>query len=205
MSNRDARLDAYIEEARDFARPILVHLRALVHEAVPEAEETIKWSMPNFTADGSILCSMAAFKEHCAFNFWKAGRLSDPEGILKPTGSEGMGQLGRITRLEDLPPDAVLKAYLREMAELNRQPSAPPPKRAPKPPAEVPPDLAAALERDDAARATFEAFSPSHRREYIEWISEAKTEPTRKKRLATTLAWLAEGRSRNWKYEAGSR
>jgi uncharacterized protein YdeI (YjbR/CyaY-like superfamily) len=199
MPSHDPRIDAYIEKAQPFAQPILRHLRELVHQACPDVEESLRWSMPSFGHKG-IMANMAAFKGHCTFGFWK--------GSLLGLGAAGesdvaMGQFGRITSLADLPPDDVIVGYVREAARLNEEGVKPAQKkeRAPKPPAEVPADLAQALAGNDAARATFEGFAPGQRREYVDWITEAKTDATRAKRLATTLEWLAEGKKRNWKYE----
>lgn len=201
MGKHDARVDAYIARSADFAKPILEHIRLLVHTACPDVEETMKWSFPHFDYNG-MMCNMAAFKKHCAFGFWKAGAMKDPDNILTATGAEAMGHLGRITGLSDLPSDKIMIKYIKEAARLNDegiaiQRNKPGSKKPPK----TPSDLAAALKKNARARATFEAFSPSHRREYIEWIEEAKRPETRAKRIATTLKWLAEGKSRNWKYE----
>lgn len=204
MATTDPRIDAYIEHAAPFAQPILAHLRRAVHAACPDVVETIKWSMPFFVrADGSILANMAAFKQHCAFGFWR-GSADNAGG----KAGEAMGQFGRIESLKDLPPARELKALIqvhaaRPAARSNAKSAAPKPakKAAPRPEAPVPPDLAAALAKVPAARQAFEAFPPSHRREYVEWIVEAKRDETRAKRIAQALEWLAEGRSRHWKYQ----
>ena len=202
MATTDPRIDAYIQKSAEFARPILEHIRKLVHKAYPEVEETMKWSMPFFLNNGSIICNMAAFKEHCAFGFWNAPLLKDPEGILHVKEKNAMGHLDRITSKKDLPSDKVLIAYIREAAALNEAGVKKPVlKKAPKKELPVPAELTAALKKNKKAQAAFEGFSPSHRREYIEWITEAKTDATREKRLATTVEWLAEGKSRMWKYE----
>lgn len=195
----DPRIDAYIAKAAPFAQPILRHLRELVHTGCPEAQETMKWSMPHFTHGGGILCSMSAFKAHCAFGFWHRGM----NAIIAKDGIDAeaaMGDFGRITSLADLPDDRKMIRYIREAAKLNESdaPARPPPK--PKQVLPVPADLAAALKTNKKAAAAFGAFSPSHRREYIEWITEAKRVETRQKRLATTLVWLAAGKPRNWQY-----
>lgn len=199
----DPRVDAYIAQAAPFAQPILRHLRALVHRACPTATETLKWSAPHFEYAGAMLCGMASFKAHCTFGFWH-------EGMEKVLGAHGakaataMGSFGRITRREDLPGDAAMIGFVREAARLvdSGAPARPrPPSRASKREMPVPADLAAALRKNQPAAKTFADFSPSHRKEYIEWITEAKRDETRQKRLATTLEWLAEGKSRNWKYE----
>jgi uncharacterized protein YdeI (YjbR/CyaY-like superfamily) len=195
----DPRLDAYIAEAAPFAQPILRHLRALVHRGCPDVVEGLKWSHPGFTYQGAILCNMAAFKAHAAFGFWHQGMKAvlAKDGVA---GEDAMGSLGRLTSLKDLPSDATLLRYIKTAAQLiaSGEKSRPAPK--PKAASPVPADLAAALKTNKAAAATFEKFPPSHRREYIEWITEAKREETRAKRVATTLEWLAEGKQRNWKY-----
>lgn len=202
MATTDARIDAYILKSADFARPVLEHIRKLVHKAWPEVEETIKWGMPFFQNNGSILCNMAAFKQHCTFGLWNAPLLKDPEGILQLKDKNAMGQFDRITSKKDLPSDKIIIAYIREAATLNEKGiKKPKPKAAPKKELPVPDQLSSALKKNKKALTAFEAFSPSHRREYIEWITEAKTEATREKRIATTLEWLTEGKPRNWKYQ----
>lgn len=195
MGKRDPRVDAYIDKAAPFAKPILEHIRETVHAAVPNVEETMKWSFPHFDYKG-MLCSMAAFKEHCAFGFWKHSLVVGGE---RP--SEAMGSVGRITSVKDLPSKKELTALLKKAAALNDEGvKVERPKRAPKEALPTPDDLAAALKKNKKAAAAFDGFPPSHRREYIEWITEAKTEPTRAKRLAQTIEWLNEGKPRNWKY-----
>jgi uncharacterized protein YdeI (YjbR/CyaY-like superfamily) len=199
MAARDPRVDAYITKAAPFAQPILTHLREVVHSACPEVVETMKWSAPHFDYHG-IMCAIVAFKAHCAFGFWKAALIPG----LAPNsanGGDAAGNFGRITTLDDLPSDKVLAGYVKAAMRLNDEGAAVPrPKKAPRPPATVPPDLAAALARNRAAKTVFDAFAPSHRNEYIAWITEAKREETRAKRVAQTVEWVAEGKSRNWKY-----
>jgi uncharacterized protein YdeI (YjbR/CyaY-like superfamily) len=198
MGTRDARVDAYIAKSAEFARPILEHIREIVHAACPDVVETMKWSFPHFDYKG-IMCAMSAFKEHCAFGFWKGS-------LIVPGDAEGekaMGQFGRITKLSDLPSKKILTGYIKQAMKLNdegvKSPSRTKPK-APKPALVAPDDLTSALEANHAALATFEKFSPSNKREYVEWITEAKTEATRARRLQTAIEWMAEGKPRNWKY-----
>jgi len=190
----DPRIDAFIAKAQPFAQPILEHARALVHAAVPEAEETLKWSMPHFTINGKILAGMAAFKAHAAFFVHGAGRMGE---------GQGMGSFGKLTSVADLPPDGQLAALLSKARD-EIVSGAKPAKVAMTPKAEipVPADLAAALAANPRAKATFDGFSPSCRREYLEWIVEAKREETRAKRLAQAIEWMAEGKKRHWKYES---
>lgn len=201
MGTKDKRVDAYIERSAPFAGPILRHLRSLVHQACPNVQETIKWGFPHFEYKG-ILCSMASFKNHCAFGFWKASAMSDPHGILSTVGKTAMGHLGQIRALADLPPDARLKEYITEAANLNEN-GVPLPKRikvTEKKTLKIPPYFRSALRRNKKALQTFENFSNSHKKEYVEWVTEAKGEDTRMRRLATAIAWMAEGKGRNWKY-----
>jgi hypothetical protein len=196
MGTRNPRVDEYIANAADFAQLILRYLRELVHEASPETEEVMKWSFPNFTYKG-MFCSMAAFKEHCSFGFWKASLLPGP------ADRNGMGHFGRITSIKDLPPKRELLSLIKEAKRFNDEGIAKPKPKASKEKKElvVPPYFLTAVKKNKKALATFEAFSYSHRKEYVEWVSEAKTDETRARRLATTVDWLAEGKSRNWKYE----
>jgi uncharacterized protein YdeI (YjbR/CyaY-like superfamily) len=195
--SRDPRVDAYVERAAPFARPILEHVRDRVHAMLPEAEETLKWSMPAFTLSGKIVLTMAAFKAHAALNFWRGQELG---GVA--ASSEGMGQFGKLKSLADLPPDEELDRLIRQAAELSR--SAPTPRKTkhePKSAAEIHPDFVAALAENATAKATLDGFPPSCRREYLDWIAEAKRDETRAKRIATAIEWLSEGKKRNWKYE----
>jgi uncharacterized protein YdeI (YjbR/CyaY-like superfamily) len=194
---RNPAVDAYITKSPDFAKPILKHLREVVHAAVPEVEEEMKWSTPTFTYKG-ILCGMAAFKEHCLLGFWKGSLLRDDKGN---TLERDANELGRITSLADLPPDKVLTRYIKEAARLNEEGiKVEKPKAKPKPALVVPPYLVSALRKNKKALTTFEDFSPSAKREYVEWLTEAKTDATRDRRLAQAVEWIAEGKQRNWKY-----
>lgn len=200
MGSRDPRVDAYIAKSAEFARPILEYLREVVHQYCPGVQETIKWSSPFFDYRGP-LCHMAAFKQHCAFGFWKGALF-----LADAKNEEAMGQFGRITSLREAPGKNVLAGHIRQAMKLNEdgvQPARKTKDAAPRPPATVPGDLAAALQKNRKAAAVFDAFSPSARREYIEWLTEAKREETRQKRLAQAIEWIAEGKQRNWKYMQG--
>lgn len=198
MPTTDPRVDAYIDNAKDFAKPILVHLRKLVHETCPEVTETLKWSMPSFEYKG-ILCGFASFKEHCTFGFWKHSLIENGNFPVR----NAMGSFGRITSLKDLPDDKTMKRLITEAVRLNEEGIKV--KRAPvskeKRELVVPDILLEALAKNEAAAETFNKFPYSGKKDYVEWITEAKTDATRDKRLATTIEWLAEGKRRNWKYE----
>ena len=195
--NTDPRIDAYIDRQADFAKPILKHLREVVHAACPGCEETLKWSMPSFLYKGEILAGMAAFKAHATFGFWKGS-------LVVGSGNEqmsGMGQFGRLTSVDDLPPRAELEAMVRKAMALTDEGVKAPRDKHRKAPFTVPQDMRAAIDAVPAAKATFDQFPPSCQREYVEWITEAKRDETRSKRLAQAVEWLAEGKRRNWKYE----
>ncbi|HZF17010.1 MAG TPA: YdeI/OmpD-associated family protein [Steroidobacteraceae bacterium] len=198
MSTRDARVDAYIRKSAPFARPILEHLRAVVHAASAKIEETMKWGFPHFMYKG-MLCGMAAFKQHATFGFWKGSLIVARGG---KSVDEAMGQFGRLASLKDLPPKRALTAYVREAMRLNDEGVKVPARARPKTPRPilVPPDLAAALAGNAKARAMFGKFTPSHRREYCEWIASAKRDATRARRLAAAMAQIARGKPQNWKY-----
>lgn len=200
MRKKDPRVDAYIAHAAAFARPILVHLRELVHRACPEVSETIKWNFPHFEFEG-ILCSMASFKAHCAFGFWKGSLMGDAGGTLETEERTAMGHMGRITSLSDLPSDREMIRLIKKAAKLNKGSVKAPlkPKTAKKRLA-VPAYFMAALKKNKKALATYEKFSDSNRREYVEWVIEAKSDETRLRRLATAVEWMVEGKVRNWKY-----
>jgi len=194
VAQRDPRIDAYIGKAPEFAKPILTHVRALVHEVVPDVEETMKWSVPHFDYKG-VLCGMAAFKQHCNLIMWKGALIPGDDG------RDEKGQFRNITSLSDLPPDRTMKALLRKAAELNEQGVKTPRTAKAKAPLPVPAELKSALQKNKKAAAAFEKFPPSHKREYAEWISGAKGADTRQRRVETAVEWIAEGKSRNWKYE----
>jgi uncharacterized protein YdeI (YjbR/CyaY-like superfamily) len=204
MANRDKRIDAYIAKAQPFARPVLRHIRSLVHTACPGVEETMKWSFPHFDYRGQMMCSMAAFKEHCVFGFWKSTLLMDPGGYLKPRSAQGgtaMGNLGRITAMGDLLPDKVFIGFVRQAMKLNDEGAKLPAKPKTKPAKLVIPNyFMKAVRRNKKAAAVFDAFSYSNKKEYVQWVTDAKTDSTREQRLATAVEWMAEGKVRNWKY-----
>ncbi|HWC56578.1 MAG TPA: YdeI/OmpD-associated family protein [Sphingomicrobium sp.] len=195
--SREPRIDAYIAKAQPFARPILEKVRERAHATVPDIEEAIKWSMPAYTLGGKIVLITAAFKAHTALNFWRGQELNSSHDSVG-----AMGQFGRIKSIDELPSDTELDRLIREAAELAKSAPAPrKPKHAPKPPAEMHPALSAALEEAPRAKAAFYNFAPSHRREYLDWVAEAKRDETRQKRIETTIEWLSEGKKRNWQYE----
>ncbi len=198
MPDTDPRIDSYIEKSADFARPLLTHIRGLIHKACPDVEEKIKWGMPHFDFKGP-LCHMASFQKHCAFGFWKQPLL-DQDAF--PVEKTAMGGFGRVEARKDLPSDKVLLGLIRQAMDLNEKGIKVPQKK----PSEkkmlvVPEILANALVKNKKARQNFDDFSYSKKKEYVEWINEAKTEPTREKRTATAIEWMSEGKSKNWKYE----
>jgi uncharacterized protein YdeI (YjbR/CyaY-like superfamily) len=199
----DPRIDSYIAGAAPFARPVLLHLRSLVHRVCPESEEAIKWRMPMFSLQGKLFCALGAFKAHCSFLIFgpevRALITADGHG-----SSEGMSSFGRLTSLADLPNDRQLAKYLKFAAELiaeGKSPMSRAQRKTPKPAPKVPPALASALQRHRAAATTFAGLSPSCRREYVEWIAGAKREETQARRIAQAMLWLADGKNLNWKYE----
>ncbi|MDB5137594.1 MAG: hypothetical protein JWP37_4197 [Mucilaginibacter sp.] len=201
MEQYDARIDAYIAKSAAFAKPILEHIRQVVHQASPLITETVKWGMPFFDYKGPV-CMMAAFKQHLGFGFWKASRLNDPEGLLQGSDEEAAaGSFGRIVSLGDLPSDAALMNFVQQMIKINesgvKEPKKP---SAPKPELSMPADFEKLIRGSLVAMDNFEKFSPSKKREYLEWFAEAKSEATRAKRIEQALEWIAEGKSRNWKY-----
>lgn len=193
--NRDERIDAYIARQAEFARPILEHLRSAVHAACPDAEETLKWSAPAFMYKGEILAMMAGFKAHVAFNLWRGGQ------VVEEKRKGAMGQFGRIASVEDLPEPSAFAAMIHKAMALVDAGVKPQREKKAKPPIEPPEDLLAGLAGNEAALATFQGFSPSSRRDYVEWVVEAKRPETRASRIAQAVAWMAEGKKRNWKYE----
>lgn len=197
--SRDPRVDAYIENSADYAKPILRHLRKVIHDACPGVEEAMKWRVPHFLYKG-ILCRMASFKSHCAFGFWRGDLVLD-RAADREAAREDV-HFARIMSLSELPSERKLKSYVRKAAALNDADVTTPKAKggSGKKRLVIPPDLAAALTKNVKARETFDRFSRSQRREYVEWVAEAKTEATRTQRIATALEWLAAGKLRNWKY-----
>jgi len=198
VPTKDPRVDAYIAKSRPFAQPILSRIRKAVHTACPAVSETVKWGMPAFEYKGPLV-GMAAFKAHCGLAFWKASLMKN---IPTDVGVDAMGQFGRLESLDDTPSAARLVKMVKEAVALNdagiKVPRKP---KAPKPAPKAPADLLAALRKTPKALAAWTAFSPSHQREYVEWITEAKTDATRTRRLDTAVEWIAEGKGRNWKYQ----
>ncbi len=200
MEQFDERVDSYIEKSAPFAQEILTHIRKLIHQASPLINETIKWSFPHFVYKDNI-CSMASFKEHCTFGFWKASLMEDPYQLFGDRAN-AMGSLGRLETLKDLPSDKILIEYILAALKLDESGmKVKKPTKVPKTEIAMPADFAAELNQNPKAKLHFEQFSPSHKREYLEWITTAKTEATKLKRMATTIEWLNEGKSLNWKYQ----
>lgn len=203
MKNTSQPIDQYINQSADFAKPILQHFRQLVHEVCPDVEEKIKWGFPHFDYKNEMMCSMASFKKHCAITFWKAVLMQKGDALVaKAKSEEAMGHLGKISAKSDLPKDAVLKAYIKDAMRLNdagiKLPARK--KNAVTNAISMPDYFEAALKKDKKAGQSFAKFPPSHQNEYIRWITEAKTEATRQKRMATAIEWITEGKDRNWKY-----
>ncbi|GGA70884.1 hypothetical protein GCM10011507_23070 [Edaphobacter acidisoli] len=202
-SGFDRRVDDYIKKAAPFAQPVMEHLRALVHKACPEVEETMKWSMPFFIYHGQILANVAAFKQHCSFGIWG----KDIAAAMRKDGFDvkgGMGVLGKVASVKELPKDSAMLGYLRQSMMLVDGGGKTFPKRGAKkekPEAEVPAELGAALKKNKEAAKVFREASPGFRREYAAWIDDAKREETKAKRVAQAVEWIAEGKARNWKYE----
>jgi len=201
MPTKDPRIDLYIYNAADFARPILLHLRELVHAACPDVQETIKWSFASFDYKGPM-CSMASFKQHCAFGFWKASLMKDKTLTKNAESESAMGHYGKITSLKDLPSDKKIIAHIKEAMMLNEKGIKLPPRKVTTAKKEVvvPDYFLKQLKKNKKAFTIFESFSPSHKREYVEWITEAKTDETKNRRMETAIEWMSQGKSRNWKY-----
>ncbi len=202
MAIRDERIDAYIANAKPFAQPILKHIRELVHKACPEVEETIKWSFPHFNYKG-MMCSMASFQEHCVFGFWKGALMQDPHNVMDKARENAMGHFGRLASIQDLPAESTILAYIKEAMQLNDA-GVKLSKKAPAKQKElaIPDYFLTAVKKNKKATHTFENFSYSKKKEYVEWVTEAKQQGTQEKRLATAVEWLSEGKSLNWKYES---
>lgn len=204
MGKKEKAIDAYIAKSADFAKPVMKHIRELVHKACPDVEEKMKWSFPHFDYKGEMMCSMAAFKQHMAFGFWKAALMKDPVLVANAKTEAAMGHLGRITSLKDLPSDKKMTAWIKEAMKLNDQGikvSKPKPSEKEKKELVIPDYFTKALGKNKKAKQVFDNFAYSHKKEYMQWITEAKTEETRNKRMATAMEWIAEGKGRNWKYE----
>jgi uncharacterized protein YdeI (YjbR/CyaY-like superfamily) len=202
MGKKIKEIDAYIRNAAPFAQPVLSHFRKLVHETCPDAEEKMKWSFPHFDYMGGPMCSMASFKQHCSVGFWKASLMSGNEKLIENARSESaMGHLGKITSVKELPKDAVIVKYIKEAMRLNEFGIKVSTKKAgPKEELEIPDYFIKAVKRNKVALKTFEGFTYSKKKEYLEWVTEAKTEETRTKRLETAVEWMSEGKARHWKY-----
>lgn len=203
MAKKIKEIDVYIKKSAAFAQPILNHIRELVHETCADVEEKIKWGFPHFDYKGEMMCSMAAFKQHAVMGFWKASLMKDKALLEKARSEESMGHLGRITSLKDLPADKKLISYIKEAMKLNDVGAKLPSKTASVEKKEivVPDYFKKAIAKNKKASSVFENFAYSHKKEYIQWITDAKTEETRNKRMATAIEWIAEGKGRNWQYK----
>jgi uncharacterized protein YdeI (YjbR/CyaY-like superfamily) len=203
MGKKDKRIDAYIEKSQDFAKPILREIREIVHKACPDVEETMKWSFPHFDYKGEMMCSMAAFKQHMAFGFWKAALMKDPVLVANAKTEVAMGHLGKITSLKDLPSDKKMTAWIKEAMKLNEQGlKVAKPKPTGNKELTVPDYFTKALAKNKKAKKFFDEASYSFKKEYVMWLVDAKSEETRNNRMATAIEWIAEGKHRNWKYMA---
>lgn len=202
MAKTNKKVDDYITLAADFAKPILWKITELVHKACPGVEETFKWSFPCFMYKNNILCSMAAFKQHAVFGFWLESKMKDPHKILsRGREKDSMGQLGQLKTVKDLPSDKIMIAYIKEaMALIDKGEKLTKAPAKAKAPLKVPAYFMTALKKNKKALKTYEGFSYSNKKEYVTWITEAKTEETRHSRLKTAIEWMAEGKIRNWKY-----
>jgi uncharacterized protein YdeI (YjbR/CyaY-like superfamily) len=204
MPTFDPKVDAYIAKAADFAKPVLEHFRTIVHKASPDITESIKWGVPSFDYKGKMLCSLAAFKQHCALGFWLGAQIKSLQPYLAEAEDRAyeFGRIAHIKSVKDLPNNMDLLAAVKEaivLADAGVTLKRAPAKKSTELP--VPESLTKALAKNKAAKAVFEKFAPSHRKEYIQWITEAKTDATRDKRIASAIEWIAEGKGRNWKYE----
>ena len=197
--NLSAKTDDYISKSNAFAVPILEHLRQLIHEECPDVEEAIKWGFPCFDYKG-FLCGMTSHKAHCSFLFWKGTLMKDPDGVLEIAGKTGMGHFGKIASIDELPDEKILRKYIREAMVLNEKGIKLPKKNAVKNELVIPENFMYAVKQNKAALNIFDKFSYTNKKEYVEWVTEAKTEKTRDKRLAQAVEWMAEGKVRNWKY-----
>lgn len=202
MSKKEKAIDAYIAKSDAFAKPILNHIRELVHAACPDVEEKIKWSFPHFDYKGEMMCSMAAFKQHATMGFWKAALMKDVTLLETARSEEAMGHLGKITSLKDMPSDKKLTGYIKEAMKLNelgkKLPSKPKPTE--KKEIAVPDYFMKAISKNKKALQHFENFSYSNKKEYVEWIAGIKSEETKMKNIATAVEWISEGKIKNWKY-----
>jgi hypothetical protein len=204
--DHNAQVTAYAAAMPAYAQPIFAHLRALIHTTCPDTDEAIKWSIPHFERDGDYLCIFAASPGHASFTFYKQQLMSDPrlrDNLNLPAIKRFMG---RLTSLSDLPDDATLAAMLQEAADLNAR-GVRLPDRAPKTPpvidmpSAVATAVATALAANPAAQAVWDAKSAAWRKDYLVWITAAKTDPTRDARIAEALDWIADGKARFWKYQ----
>jgi uncharacterized protein YdeI (YjbR/CyaY-like superfamily) len=200
MGKKDQRIDFYIDRSSDFAKPILIYLRQVIHKACPKIEETIKWGFPNFMYQGAILCSVASFKQHCSFGFWKASLMSDPHRFFSSNPKPAMGNFGQLKNKKDLPTEKILISYIKEAMTLNENQVKASSKPVVKKDLTVPDFFKKALNKNKTALKIFDSFSYTNKKEYVDWLAEAKTEETRNKRILLAIEWIKEGKIRNWKY-----
>lgn len=199
---KDRRIDDYISKSENFAKPILSYIRDIVHKACPEVTETMKWGMPHFDYKG-MMCGIASFKQHCTFGFWKASLMKDKYKVFVKGENSGMGNFGKVKDIQDLPSAKIIIEYIKEAMKLNDDNVAVPKelKENVRKELVIPEYFLKVLKKNEVALKTFMDFSYSHKKEYLEWITEAKKEETREKRIYAAIEWLSEGKGRNWKYE----
>jgi uncharacterized protein YdeI (YjbR/CyaY-like superfamily) len=202
QTNRNPKFDAYLAASEDFAKPIMMHLRSLLHTTCPEVVEELKWGIPHFDYKGEMMCIFAASKKHCSFGFWKDALMADPR--LKANSSLPAIKrfMGKLTKIEDLPTDVELIGFIREAMTLNENGVKLPPREAKTPKTlAMPPGFAEKLAENPTAKQEYDSKSDSFRKDYLVWITDAKTDATRQKRIEESVAWIAEGKGRFWKYE----
>ena len=201
MAQLNKKVDAYVNKAAGFAQPILQHLRSIVLDTCPEAEEDIKWGTPHYSYKGDHLCMMAGFKNHCSFSLYKAEFMKDEKISESVKAGKKFGYMDKLTSLSDLPAKKILVALIREAMALNAQgvkkvkPATDKPKLL-----AVPDYFENALQGNPKAKDVFYTKSDAFRKDYLVWITGAKTEDTRQSRIDQSLEWIAEGKKRFWQY-----
>ncbi|WPU95271.1 YdeI/OmpD-associated family protein [Mucilaginibacter sabulilitoris] len=202
MKNFDPKVDEYIATSADFAKPVLEHWRQLIHDNCPDVVEAIKWGFPHFDYKGDFMCVIASYKNHCSFTFLKAELMNDARLKDSKTLKPIQRFLGKVTKLSDLPPDEEFIGMLKEAMVLNEKGIKVMAPKSDKPKVlEMPDYFSEKLAGNAKAKAVFESKSDSFRKDYIIWISDAKTDATRQKRMEEAIEWIAEGKGRFWKYE----
>lgn len=196
MNEASENITAYIEKATPEFKEVMIALRSVLNNPNFDIKEDWKWGAPNFNNEGMI-CWLAHFRNHVGMNFFKGTLIKDKYNLFTHYREEKGNRQLKFSDINQIIPEQI-EYYIEEAIKLNQENIKVVKKEID---TSLPLDLETELNNNPKAKMFFESLAPSYKRDYIEWIEEAKREATRTKRLATTMEWLSEGKKKNWKYE----